>query len=71
MLGFLQQIMDGFKVAISLIQSLFSGLADIILVLPSFVTYTQGLFAWLPSPFSTFCLLGISLTLLFVIIGRI
>lgn len=71
MLGFLQQIMDGFKVAISLVQSLFSGLVDILTIVPSFVTYTQSMFTWLPSPFSTFCLLGISLTLLLVILGRV
>lgn len=70
MLGFLQQIMDGFKVLISLVQSMFSGLVDILTVVPSFVTYTQSLFAWLPSPFSTFCLMGISLSLLFMILGR-
>lgn len=71
MLAFLTQIMDGFRVFISLVQSLFSGLVDILTIVPSFVGYTQSMFTWLPSPFSTFCLLGISLTLLLVILGRI
>lgn len=71
MLGFLSQIMDGFRLAISLVQSMFSGLVDILTIVPSFLTYTQSMFTWLPSPFSTFCLMGISLTLLLVVLGRI
>lgn len=70
MLSFLTQIIDAIGTTLQFLWMAVTSLFRVISYIPNFYTYTVGLFAWLPAPFITFALAGLTISLLLFLLGR-
>lgn len=70
MLGFLTQIVDFFKLLVSVIVNLFESLIFLILEIPRWLTWTISMTVYLPSQVIAFLIFGVLVSVLLLIVGR-
>lgn len=70
MLSLLSFLVDTVNMAIQFLLNTLVSLVNLVRLIPTFVTYTTSLFAWLPQPFYLFALLGLSLSVILFLLGR-
>lgn len=70
MLQLLSFIVDTINTAWHFVLNMLLNTVHLIRLIPTFTTYTNSLFAWLPQPFFLFATLGLAITVLLFLIGR-
>lgn len=70
MLGFLTQIVDFFKLIVSVVINLFHSLIFLILEIPRWLTWTISMTAYLPNQIIAFLIFGVLVSVLLLIVGR-
>ena len=70
MLKALQAIVDAISVAFQFLLNLISGLVHLVTLLPKALLFVTGCSSYLPTFLVTFVLAGVSISLVFMIVGR-
>lgn len=70
MLQFLKNIADAIFTVFQLLINIVTGIIQFFAMLPQFVTYLQTVFAYIPSPLVVFLFLGVSISIVLLIVGR-
>lgn len=71
MLSFLTQIWDTITSSIEFLVNIITSLVRFIQLIPTYTNYVTDLFAWVPVPFGVFAGLGLTITIVLVLINRI
>lgn len=70
MLSFLTGIWDTVTGLVGFVINIIVSLVRFITMIPVYTGYVSQLFNWLPYPFVTFAVLGLSITVILMVIGR-
>lgn len=70
MLSFLSQIVETIESVVGFLVNVIVSLVRFIAMIPTYTGYVSNLFQWLPIPFLSFAVLGLSITVILVLIGR-
>lgn len=70
MIEFLTGISDAIAAFIDFLASTVLDLLQLLLLIPQVVTFFNFLFAFLPVPLITFALLGVTISIVLLIVGR-
>lgn len=70
MISFFQQAIDFFKLLLDFLINIVHSLLTLLTQIPRWVAFTTTLFGFLPSVLLSFALFAVSLSVIFLLIGR-
>lgn len=70
MMQFLQSIVDFFAMIVDFVASIVDGILTFFMMIPSYVTFLTASVGFMPDILIPFIMLGVFISVLFIIIGR-
>lgn len=70
MLEFFSGIADAIYTVFQLLLNMVQGLVQFFLMIPQFLTYLTTVFAYVPSPLVVFLAMGVTISVILLIVGR-
>ena len=70
MLEFFSSIADAIYTVFQLLLNMVQGLVQFFLMIPQFLTYLTAVFAYVPAPLVIFLSLGVTISVILLIVGR-